>query len=256
MGWRVRAAGVRGGALLLAACVLLAGCLATAPAGPSARQTPATPAVIPGSQSARVTDPRVDPARSFAEVVDHLSPVIRALCLREARDRGCDFRILVDTRPGLPPNAFQSLDEAGRPVITFTATLIAEARNADELAFVLGHEAAHHIAGHIPRARQTALAGALIAGTLAALGGADPGTIRSAQNVGAAVGARTYSKDFELEADRLGTVIAWRAGFNAERGAAFFGRLPDPGNRFLGSHPPNAARVEAVRQTLRRLGAV
>ena len=68
------------------------------------------------------------------------------------------------------------------------------------------------------------------------------------QRIGAGIGARTYSKEFELEADRLGALVAIRAGYNAVRGAAFFARLPDPGDQFLGSHPPNEARIEMVRR--------
>jgi len=75
----------------------------------------------------------------------------------------------------------------------------------------------------------------------------------TAQEIGAAVGARTYSKDFELEADRLGTIIAARAGYNPVRGAEFFNRVPDPGDQFLGTHPPNAERVRIVQQTAARL---
>ena len=52
----------------------------------------------------------------------------------------------------------------------------------------------------------------------------------------------------ELEADALGTIIAHEAGFDPLRGAAFFERIPDPGNQFLGTHPPNAARIETVRR--------
>jgi Zn-dependent protease with chaperone function len=33
------------------------------------------------------------------------------------------------------------------------------------------------------------------------------------------------------------------------RGAEYFNRVPDPGNRFLGTHPPNADRIRVVRQT-------
>jgi predicted Zn-dependent protease len=62
------------------------------------------------------------------------------------------------------------------------------------------------------------------------------------------VGARSYSKNFELEADALGTVITHNAGYNPVRGAEFFSQLPDPGNRFLGTHPPNAQRIETVRR--------
>jgi predicted Zn-dependent protease len=89
---------------------------------------------------------------------------------------------------------------------------------------------------------------------LASLTGADTGAIRSAQELGATVGARTYSKEFELEADALGTVLAARAGFNPVRGAEFFNRIPDPGNRFLGSHPPNAERIAVVRRTAAGMG--
>ena len=73
------------------------------------------------------------------------------------------------------------------------------------------------------------------------------------QDMGAELGARSYSKGFELEADALGTEIAWRAGFDPLVGAQFFSRLPDPGNRFLGNHPPTAQRFEVVEQTLQRL---
>jgi predicted Zn-dependent protease len=67
-------------------------------------------------------------------------------------------------------------------------------------------------------------------------------------DIGAGVGARSYSKNFELEADGLGTVITHRAGFNPVKGAEYFTQIPDPGNRFLGTHPPNAQRIETVRR--------
>ena len=121
-------------------------------------------------------------------------------------------------------------------------------RNADELAFVMGHEASHHIAGHLARQRQHATAGAVLLGGLAALTGASSGAIQTATDLGAAVGARSYSKEFELEADALGTVITKRAGYDPVRGAEFFTQIPDPGDQFLGTHPPNAQRMETVRQ--------
>ena len=65
-----------------------------------------------------------------------------------------------------------------------------------------------------------------------------------------AVGARTYSKDFELEADSLGTVIAFRSGYQPLVGAQFFNRIPDPGDKFLGTHPPNSERLNTVRKTM------
>lgn len=46
----------------------------------------------------------------------------------------------------------------------------------------------------------------------------------------------------------MGTIITLKAGYDAVRGAEFFNRLPDPGNQFLGTHPPNADRLATVRK--------
>lgn len=214
----------------------LAGCVSPMDMG----QAPAPAVNVPAPQAA--------PIRSFAAVVARVQPVAEDECRRQRPSVDCNFLIVVDDRPGQPPNAFQTLDRSGRPVIGFTLALLEDMRNADELAFVMAHEAAHHIAGHIPRQQQNAAAGAVIFAGLATLTGADVGAIRSAQELGASVGARSYSKDFELEADALGTVLTARAGFDPLLGAAFFTRVPDPGDRFLGTHPPNAARVAVVQR--------
>lgn len=188
-------------------------------------------------------------ARAFVEVVNRLEPVAERECRNRSRGLNCDFLIVVDDRLGQPANAFQTVDEQGRPIIAFTIALIADARNTDELAFVMAHEAAHHIENHLEQQRRNATLGAAVFGQLAGVTGGGGDAIRTAQELGAAVGARSYSKDFELEADRLGTIIAARAGYDPVRGADFFFRVPDPGDRFLGTHPPNAERVEIVRRT-------
>lgn len=227
----------------LLGALLIAGCTVTT-TGPSApTSSPSSTAQQASSASTRQL------ARSFAAVVQTVEPVAERECARRTSNLNCDFRIVVDDRPGQPANAYQTLDKSGRPLIVFTLGLIRDARNRDELAFVLGHEAAHHIAGHLGRQQQAATLGAVIFGGLATLGGAGSGGAETAQRVGAAVGARTFSKEFELEADRLGTIITARAGYDPVRGAEFFTRIPDPGDRFLGSHPPNADRIATVRRT-------
>ena len=72
-------------------------------------------------------------------------------------------------------------------------------------------------------------------------------TVRAGAQLGARIGARTYSKTFELEADALGALMAARAGYDPLRGADFFFRVPDPGNKFLGTHPANADRLATVQ---------
>ncbi|MDN3710914.1 M48 family metalloprotease [Paracoccus cavernae] len=99
-------------------------------------------------------------ARGFAEVIRKMEPAVERECVqRRTQPINCDFQFVVDDRAGLEPNAFQTVDSTGRPIIGFTISLIAEARNADELAFVVGHEASHHILGHINRKSTAASAG-------------------------------------------------------------------------------------------------
>ncbi|MDR0808754.1 MAG: M48 family metallopeptidase [Gemmobacter sp.] len=215
----------------------------------------AAPTPIPPTQGGPqpVLTPR-EAARNFVEVVERVEPVAESICRQETGGRAdCDFQIVIDRRMDIPPNAFQTLDERGRPIVGFTLSLIADARNADEIAFVLGHEASHHILGHIPRKQQKATAGAVLGQVLGRVAGADAATLDRLETLGAAVGARRYSRNFELEADALGAVIAWHAGFDPVTGAGFFSRLPDPGDEFLGSHPPNAERQAQVAAVVRRL---
>jgi predicted Zn-dependent protease len=191
--------------------------------------------------------------QAFFRAVARVEPVAERMCAQANEGLNCDFKILLDDNPRKPPNAFQTLERSGRPVILFTASLLARAHNDDEIAFVLGHEAAHHIENHLARQRTNAMAGAVLLGNLATLTGVGAIAVQTAQELGAAVGARSYSKDFELEADRLGAVITARAGYDSLLGSAFFTRIPDPGDRFLGTHPPNADRVKAVRDAAAKL---
>lgn len=219
----------------------LAGCVTTT----SAPTT--TPAIVTTPAPPLVSQNRA--ARNFLAVVKRMEPIAEREC-RARTSRNCDFNIVVDSRKGQPSNAYQTLDKSGRPVIAFTSALIADARNQNELAFILGHEVSHHIRGHIPKSQQRAMTGAVIGGLLAAALGVGDVGIQQAQRMGGAVGARSYSKEFELEADRLGAIIAVKSGYDPIVGAAFFTRIPDPGDRFLGSHPPNSQRIATVRQAV------
>jgi len=229
--------------------ILLLAVLALAACVPSGPQMP----VAPAPDMAGLLSPETA-AENFIAVVDQVEPVAERYCRQMARVSNCDFQIAIDSRPGQAPNAFQTVDDAGRPILAFTLSLIRDARNRDELAFVLGHEAAHHIAGHLTRQRNTAMAGAVLAGIFAQVSGGGDQTVSAAQDFGANIGARRYSKDFELEADSLGAEIALVAGYDPRKGAAFFDRLPDPGNQFLGTHPANADRKRVIEQTMARLG--
>ena len=228
--------------LSLVGLVALVGCVDVVEQGPVSQPAPQA------TSRPKATTPTRAQVNQFISVVQRVEPIAERECRVRSPRANCDFRIVVDDRPGQPPNAYQTLDRNGQPILAFTLPLIAQVRNQDELAFVMGHEAAHHISGHIPRQQQNAAAGAILLGGLAAITGASQTIVDQAVDIGAGVGARSYSKNFELEADALGTVITHNAGYNPVRGAEFFSQLPDPGNRFLGTHPPNAQRVETVRR--------
>ena len=185
---------------------------------------------------------------AFRAVVDRVEPVAESVCRERSRSLNCDFAIFVEESD--VANAFQTYNRRGQPVIVFTTALFAEMRNRDELAFALAHEAAHHIEGHIAQTQRSAQTGALLGVLAGSLAGLDAQGVSQIADIGGTIGARRYSKGFELEADSLGAIITQRAGYDAVRGVQYFARAADPGDRFLGTHPPNADRIAAVRRTL------
>ncbi|MCT4556755.1 MAG: M48 family metalloprotease [Pelagimonas sp.] len=215
---------------------------------------PVPQSVARPSGDSRVVVPQ-NAARQFVQVVKVMEPHAEKECRNRTRGLNCDFQIVVDDRPDLPPNALQTEDKSGRPVLVFTASLLNEVRNEDELAFVIGHEAAHHILSHLEETRRNAQRGAVIMSGMAAILGASPDEVAEAEKAGATVGVLAYSKDHELEADQLGTIITYGAGFDPINGARFFNRLPEPRNKFLSTHPGSKQRVQIVHQTVARLKA-
>jgi len=245
---RAGRAGLRG--LVLAAVAVLAGCgvpgdIPMPPPG----LPPADPVIIKTTSGAPATPQAA--ASNFTAVIRAMEPAVERECVARRRHPiNCDFQFVVDDRPGQDINAFQTLDDNGRPIIGFTLALIAAAHNADELAFVVGHEASHHILNHLGQRSGAARAGAVIMSGIVAASGADLATIQAAQQMGAQVGARYYSRDWELQADYLGAILTLNAGFDPIRGAEFFARIPDPGDRILGSHPSNVQRQAQVARAV------
>lgn len=186
---------------------------------------------------------------AFTNVIERVVPVGEKWCRREARVSNCDFDILIAPEAGRYANAFQKQNEKGQPEIIFTPGMITLQRNADELAFVLAHEMAHHILDHLGRVN-------VLIDTkedkYEQLAGQDgiPLDKQVARSVGAILALNSYSKDFELEADVLGARILQAAGYDPLIGAQFFNRIPDPKNEFLTSHPPNSERYMTVYKAI------
>ena len=173
--------------------IILAGLLGLSACGPmpveQAGGRPQAPAPVPPPTLQSDGSPE-STARTFIAVMRRMEPAVERECMqRRSQPINCDFQFVVDDRAGLEPNAFQTVDSTGRPIIGFTLSLIAATRNADELAFVVGHEASHHIHGHLDQKTRAATAGAVLGSILGAYSG-DATVIRTAQEIGASISAR------------------------------------------------------------------
>ena len=133
-----------------------------------------------------------------------------------------------------------------------------------EIAAVLAHEYAHVMLGHVKMKFKNALAGAALAGGLAAWSQSrsqsyDPAVVENAMLLGAAIGGRAYSQTMEIEADRVAVYILQGASpfeswdlpdaivrlvqsNKAKRG--FLSILPAIG--FLRTHPASDERVAKI----------
>lgn len=100
--------------------------------------------------------------------------------------------------------------------IFITRGLLERMRNEAELAGVLGHEISHVLRKHhlraIQKGAQTALAGEALSAALRERAGAARDKLIA---FGTEMYGRGLDKSDELEADRLGVVIAARAGYDA-----------------------------------------
>lgn len=210
-------------------------------------------------QAAPAADRSAAAARaSFDRSVSRIGPVAQQYC-RQANPgfpvAGCDFRFAISTDPKLGENAFQSIDRGGRPNITFTLALLQDLQNDDEVAFILGHETGHQIARHLYQTSANQQVGALLlAGLLASTGQASDASIQQAADLGAYLGNRAYSKNYELEADTLAVRITSAAGYNPVKGAQPFTRGETGSSALFSTHPPSAQRYQNVLREAQRQG--
>ena len=94
--------------------------------------------------------------KTMRQIVARVEPIGEQICRDTGRVSNCDFKVQVDTSTPDVVNAYQTLEKEGRPLVVFSIGLLKAAQTTDEVAFVLGHEMAHHIAGHIKQRRGSA----------------------------------------------------------------------------------------------------
>ncbi|HEY5717496.1 MAG TPA: M48 family metalloprotease [Motiliproteus sp.] len=132
--------------------------------------------------------------------------------------------------------------------IKVTRGLLRFAAGDWELAFVIAHEMAHNLRGHVPAQLSNGASGALIDLWLIANGIPSPGLFTLGST-------HLHSKGFEREADYLALYLMARAGFSLEHNSVYWRRVaanhPPRGDEPAGStHPSLSERYLAMQRTL------
>jgi predicted Zn-dependent protease len=162
-----------------------------------------------------------------------------------------EFNLIEDSTP----NAWAM---PGGKVVVYTG-LLPYTQDANGLAVVVSHEIAHAVARHgSERMSQQLLAqfGSV------ALGEALRNKPEQTQVIfGTAFGLGTqlgvmlpYSRQHELEADRLGLIFMAMAGYNPQTAVTFWTRMASMGGEkppeFLSTHPSDATRIQNIQRVM------
>ena len=99
--------------------------------------------------------------------------------------------------------------------VLITKGLYQKLHSEAQLAGVLGHEIAHVVKKHQLKVLQKQQLLGYGAGKLSGLFGKNDKLAKKALGTGAEISARSLDKDAEFEADRMGMVLATRAGYDA-----------------------------------------
>lgn len=184
-----------------------------------------------------------------------ISAVVQRVAQRIAQVSGLeeDWEFIVIE--GKQVNAFAL---PGGKIAVYTG-MIPVAQDETGLATVLGHEVGHVMARHAAERisqSQVIQAGTGIASVL--LGGAtgaDPNTVAALLGAGATYGIQLpFSRQQELEADRIGLTLMARAGYDPRAAVGFWQRMAQANKggppEFLSTHPSDETRIARIEQLL------
>lgn len=162
--------------------------------------------------------------------------------------------------------------------ITVYRGLLRHLKNNDEMAAVVAHEMGHHLARHNEEKKQNAATGAAVSGIITAVLLAasnsnnpyynqyqqqqDQQTLENMMSAGAGIGALSYSKEQEREADLLATYLLSRAGYDLKNAQNIMLVLAETNGEnsisqsaFLDSHPAGIERFVAWDKAIKEVQA-
>jgi beta-barrel assembly-enhancing protease len=153
----------------------------------------------------------------------------------------------------IPQKEINAFALPGGPIFVNLGTVLA-ADNEAELAGVIAHEMSHVYMQHSIKGAMQQQKYGILAGLLGALGQAVGGVGGALAQLGGQVGAgllsMKYSRGDEAQADAVGAIIMYKAGYDPHYLAKFFQKLEQEsssgGPQFLSDHPNPGNRYAAI----------
>ena len=155
----------------------------------------------------------------------------------------------------------RSMDAGAGPngLIVVNRGIVEYAANEEEACLVIAHEMGHQAANHIAASQRNRAAGALFGAILLGAVGAVAShgsygsayaartAMRVGANIGEAIGAISFSKEQEREADYLAAVILYRAGVDLDKARGFLVTTARASGQretgLLDTHPAGPERI-------------
>src|SRR5215813_13301586 len=153
----------------------------------------------------------------------------------------------------IPQKEINSFALPGGPMFVNIGTLTA-ADNEAELAGVMAHEMAHVYMQHsVKQASKQSMTQGLLGVLGSVMGSGTVGSLaRAGIGIGAGVLSLKYSRGDEAQADAVGAIIMYKAGYDPKALPAFFQKLEQEGGgrgpQFLSDHPNPGNRVTAIQK--------
>ena len=152
----------------------------------------------------------------------------------------------------IPQKEINAFALPGGPMFVNVGTLTS-ADNEAELAGVMAHEMAHVYMQHsVKQASKQSMTQGLLGVLGSVLGSGTVGSLaRAGIGIGAGVLSLKYSRGDEAQADAVGAIIMYKAGYDPKALPAFFQKLEQEGGRgpqFLSDHPNPGNRVTAIQK--------
>lgn len=148
--------------------------------------------------------------------------------------------------------------------VAFYTGILPICKDEDGVAVVMGHEVAHALNRHGgERMSQLLLAqtGGVVVGELTKnKSKLSQNLILAAYGIGVELGAiLPHSRKQEEEADYVGLILAYKAGYNIDKAVSFWERMKDSGEKkppeFLSTHPSDERRIQNIKNWIEEIKA-